>query len=72
MLQETNIQPKPLSPAISAFQFQTSGSKDGLKIITDSDHLKEKVVVLDDQTKLKLIQMGQLPLDAEWTFWYDK
>ncbi|KAI8090767.1 translation initiation factor eIF 4e-like domain-containing protein [Thamnidium elegans] len=72
MLQETNLQLKPLSPAISAFQFQTSGSKDGLKIITDSDHLKEKVVVLDGETKLKLIQMGQLPLNAEWTFWYDK
>lgn len=33
---------------------------------------KDQVIVLDEETRVKLTQMGQLPLDAEWTFWYDK
>lgn len=33
---------------------------------------KDQLIILDEETRLKLTQMGQLPLDAEWTFWYDK
>jgi hypothetical protein len=33
---------------------------------------RDQVIILDEETKQKLLQMGQMPLDAEWTFWYDK
>ncbi|KAI7888593.1 translation initiation factor eIF 4e-like domain-containing protein [Mucor mucedo] len=33
---------------------------------------KDQLIILDEETRLKLTHMGQLPLDAEWTFWYDK
>lgn len=33
---------------------------------------KDQLIILDEETRLRLTHMGQLPLDAEWTFWYDK
>lgn len=124
ILQENNYKVKSLSPAISAFQFQTkstsssslSSSKttvkeqhSSLRCITPIDILttpltedsndyfssnnksyqsspntptilpkeegyiyKDQHIILSEETKLKLLKMGQLPLDAEWTFWFDK
>lgn len=33
---------------------------------------RNKVIVLDKDTKQKLKSMGEIPLENEWTFWYDK
>jgi hypothetical protein len=116
---------KTLSPAVSAFQFQTSsascasspsnGRKKSLVCVTTPSALsnasddyfgqpkshyttslpgtpvlnqpsedvedtldensyvyKNKVVTLDEETKQHLLKMGMLPLESEWTFWYDK
>ena len=33
---------------------------------------EENSIQLSEETKQKLSKMEPLPLDAEWTFWYDK
>lgn len=33
---------------------------------------RDQVHILDEETREKLLQMGMMPLDAEWTFWYDR
>lgn len=33
---------------------------------------KDQLIILSEEVKAKLLKMGQLPLEAEWTFWYDK
>jgi hypothetical protein len=38
----------------------------------DSYVYKNQVVTLDQETKQKLTSMGSLPLESEWTFWFDK
>lgn len=114
---------KTLSPAVSAFQFQTSTSSStsnrqekSLVCVTTPNALsntsddyfgqskhhyaasspstpvlsqrskivleetsdensyvyRNKMVNLDEETKQKLLKMGMLPLESEWTFWYDK
>lgn len=38
----------------------------------DSYVYKNKVCKVDQETKEKLLGMGVLPLETEWTFWFDK
>ncbi|KAI8098010.1 translation initiation factor eIF 4e-like domain-containing protein [Gilbertella persicaria] len=33
---------------------------------------RQKLYVITPETRQKLLAMGQLPLESEWTFWYDK
>jgi hypothetical protein len=113
---------KTLSPAVSAFQFQTSSSSspsnerkkslvcattpstlsstsddyfgqpkshyptsspstpainqlnEGMEETLDQNSYiyRNKVYKLDEETKQNLLKMGMLPLESEWTFWYDK
>ncbi|KAI9357150.1 translation initiation factor eIF 4e-like domain-containing protein [Pilaira anomala] len=86
MLQTNNYKFKSLSPAVSAFQFQvkTPSKRDDFKnTLTTPDlsskeeeedlgYFQDEALVLNEQRRLQLIQLGPLPLDAEWTFWYDK
>lgn len=86
MLQANNYKFKSLSPAVSAFQFQvkTPSKRDDFKNTTtlttpdlsskeeDLGYFQDEALVLNEQRRLQLIQLGPLPLDAEWTFWYDK
>lgn len=101
-----NYKLKPLSPAISVFQFPGKQPESPLRCVTspvvpddyfnqpifssnnnskgkpaialahtdskDEYVYRNKVIVLDKETKQKLRDMGQIPLENEWTFWYDK
>lgn len=33
---------------------------------------KDQLIILSEEVKAKLLKMDQLPLNSEWTFWYDK
>ncbi|KAL0143471.1 translation initiation factor eIF 4e-like domain-containing protein [Mucor lusitanicus] len=103
-----NYKLKPLSPAISAFQFPGKQPESPLRCVTsptvmsddyfgqqpissnyhsnkgkpaitlahtdskDEYVYRNKVIILDKETKQKLRAMGEIPLENEWTFWYDK
>jgi len=98
-----NYKLKPLSPAISAFQFPGKQPESPLRCVTtpvpddyfgqpissnnskskpeitlahtdskDEYVYRNKVIVLDKETKQKLQNMGEIALENVWTFWYDK
>ncbi|KAI9321223.1 translation initiation factor eIF 4e-like domain-containing protein [Dichotomocladium elegans] len=52
--------PSPVSPRPSA------------TILKDSYVYKDEVFVLDEERKQKLRQVGEISLQSEWTFWYDR
>lgn len=54
----------PVSPRPSV----TTGSC----IIKDGYVYKDEIVILDEKKKEELLKVGEIRLQSEWTFWYDR